>query len=88
MGESYPSADMQLVYSAAPVDRAIFRYDAYHISGPVLTKWLLLKYLFMTSVSIIGTQRAFCAHSMLHQNDAVPDWKLILLPVENFRTTS
>ena len=38
-----------------------------------------------SSESVIATQRAFCAHFMLCQNDAVLDRKSILLWVEDPR---
>ena len=41
----------------------------------------------VTDESVVAIQRAFCAHLMLCQNDAVPDRKLILLWDENVRTT-
>lgn len=40
---------------------------------------------FKTGKSVIATHRAFCTHFMLRWNDAVTDWKLILLWGENFR---
>ena len=41
---------------------------------------------FKTDESVIATQRTFCAHFIFSWIDAVPDRKLILLWVENFKT--
>lgn len=54
---------------------------------PVHTVHLLLKHIFNTARYIIKIQRAFRAHFMLRGNDAVPDWKSIMLLVSNFRVT-
>ena len=41
--------------------------------------------VFKTGESVIAMNRAFHAHFMLHQNDAILDRKSVLLWVENFR---
>ena len=47
----------------------------------------MVKTFFKTDESVIAMLRAFCAHFMSCQNDAIPNRKLILLWIENFRTT-
>ena len=42
---------------------------------------------FSQSHSIVVVQRAFCSRYQIHPQDRVPDWKSILLWVENFRET-
>ncbi len=43
---------------------------------------LQLKLFLKTGESVIATQRAFCAHFILYQNDSVPDRTSVLLWVE------